>query len=98
MPSPRDATLHEFAAYYNADELPMDLLLQAEDSGERLVHILGPEGAAEAATMLRAAAGDPTDPLLAEISTSTQFDWVGDAWQDFQQLAGRIAGKIDELT
>ena len=104
MPTPRDATLEEFTAYYNADELHAfidDALLEhADESGARLVHILGSEGAAQAAELLRAAAGDPAHPLLAEISENTLFDWNGEpeSWRQFQRLAGRIADKIDDLS
>ena len=102
MPSPHAATLDEFAAYYTADELPMfihDALVEhADESADRLLHILGPDEAHEAAALLRAAAEDPAHPLLAEIGDATQFEWNGEpeSWSRFQQLAGRIAERIDE--
>jgi hypothetical protein len=99
-PSPQDALLHEFAAYYTADELPgfIDdhLLDRGGESADRLVHILG-DDAAELPGLLREMAADPGHPLLETIGIETQFDWNGDleSWAKFQQLARHIADRID---
>jgi hypothetical protein len=100
MPSPHSALVDEFAAYYTADELPLfiddHLLEHGDESADRLIHILGPQ-APEAAELLRAAAEDPAHPLLGDISAATQFDWNGEpeSWSRFQQLAARIADRVD---
>lgn len=100
--TPEDAIVDEFTAYYNADVLPGfiadHLEEQADDSGARLLHILGRDGAVEAAELLRAMADDREHPLLELINTRTMFDWNADdeSWERFQRITRRMADRSDE--
>jgi hypothetical protein len=102
-PSAQEALLEEFAAYYNADELPYflphGLDEQVDDSAARMVHILG-TGAAAVAVLIREMAADPAHPLHQTIEIQTMYGWNGDpeSWQTFQQIADRMAGDIDAAT
>lgn len=102
-PTPQDALLDEFTAYYTADELPgfIDdhLLEHGGDSAARLVHILG-DGAAELPDLLREMAADPGHRLVETIGMQTQYDWNGDpeSWEKFQRLARHIADHIEAST
>ncbi|ONF72134.1 hypothetical protein [Amycolatopsis keratiniphila] len=102
-PNPQDTMLDEFGAYYNADELELfihdGLAEQADESAERLVHILG-DRAAEVADLLRRMAADPAHPLFETLSTQTMYDWNADpgSWAKFQQLARRMSDGITKAT
>ena len=98
-PTPQDALLEEFAAYYNADELPGfihdGLAEQVDESAARMVHILG-NRAIEVADLLHQMAADPSHPLFETIGKQTMYDWNGDpdSWAKFQEIAQRMADGI----
>ena len=102
-PTALDAMFGEFAAYYNADELPYfihdGLAEQADDSADRMVAILG-KGASEVADLLRQMAADPAHPLFQTIAIQTMYDWNGDpdSWAKFQEIARRMADRITAAT
>ncbi|HEY8578630.1 MAG TPA: hypothetical protein VIL72_02000, partial [Beijerinckiaceae bacterium] len=81
---PQQALLDEFASYYNADELPLfidsGLEEMADQSGDRLVQAVGPEGRAELAGQLRSLLEDRWQPLLQQIEDETLYDWRYEGW------------------
>jgi hypothetical protein len=99
LSSPQDVLLHELICYYNADELELfihdGLDEQADESGERMVHILG-DRATEVAKLLRELAAHPAHPLFETIEIQTMYGWNGDpySWAKFQQLARRMSDWI----
>ena len=99
-PTPQEALLEEFTAYYNADELPEfihdGLAEQVDESAARMVHILG-NHASEVADLIHAMAADPSHPLFEAIGRQTLYDWNGDAdsWEKFQEIARRMADGIN---
>ena len=98
-PTPQNALLEEFAAYYNADELQGfihdGLSEQVDESAARMVHILG-NRASEVADLLRQLAADSSHPLFETIGKQTMYDWNGDpdSWAKFQEIARRMADGI----
>lgn len=99
---PRDAQqilLDEFASYYNADELPLfidsGLEEMAGQSGDRLVHAAGPEGAPEIARLLRSLLEDRWQEPLQRIEDDTQYDWRYEGWDAFERIAAGMLAKLD---
>jgi hypothetical protein len=98
------AVHHEFGCYYLADELPAvmdDSWLQAvtrSSAGRMSAHV----GAANLDTLvlqLRAAAEDPTHPLVVMIvRRESMLYWLDDdCWPELQRLLGWLARSVDEL-
>ncbi|RSM77062.1 hypothetical protein DL991_21160 [Amycolatopsis sp. WAC 01375] len=102
-PTPQDALLNEFISYYNSDELELfihdNLEEQADESAERMVHILG-DRAVEVASLMREMAADPAHPFYRTICKRTMYDWDEDqdSWAKFQQLAQRVSDGITKAT
>jgi len=104
-PSSDAEIVNEFAAYYNADELPDvttdgfagQLPGRAAESADRLRHIFGDDGARELAGRLRAMAADRGDPLLPSIANATMLDWHTDepSWGVMHRLLTDIADDLD---
>ena len=95
MQEPHDVVMHEFVSYYNADELPFviegGLDEQADDSGRRLVHLLGAR-AREAAVMLQRVIDGQDDRLLEELDRRTLYGWSGTS--EDRDLLRRIVERI----
>ncbi|MFI6303931.1 hypothetical protein ACIBCH_18825 [Amycolatopsis thailandensis] len=67
---------------------------QADESAERMVHILG-DRAIEVATLMREMAADPAHPFYQTIRRRTNYDWVAEgSWPKFQQIARRMSDGI----
>jgi hypothetical protein len=100
MPAdPQQTLLEEFTSYYNADELPLfidsGLEEMAAQSGDRLVHAAGPEGAAAIAGLLRSVLEDREQPLFQQIEDDTQYDWRYEGWEAFERIAAGMLAKLD---
>ena len=100
MKAVREALLDEFACYYHADLLPSGLPdsidTWADDSGRRLVHILG-EGAREAVAMLHAVARRQDEQLLIDLDNETHYGWSGshENWQLFLRIVEHVAASVE---
>jgi len=98
-PQPAQALLEEFTSYYNSDELHLfidgGVEEMADESGDRLLHAVGPEGAPEAARLLRSLLENRWQPLFDEIENDTQYDWRYEGWEAFERIAAGMLAKLD---